>query len=374
LCVKLCTDDVPNTTPEAEPHWTRVEAFNVHTSAADPALNFLPEGYAGLPAQSYVFGGDVALFGNCPLFNSAAPSNPLKFRYLVAEWSWAGGGDGTAGVMPSVPPTAPPVPLAPNASWRILPMSNGPMPLGEIFYNDGLNPLASVAVRPPPDAQGFVTLAGFSVNAPMAGGGSTLLTVATSNFLRSGLLGYMDSVAVTSAHPARFPAWGNDKLQAGRALAPAEREPIRRYRIIFEVRDATTDTALFVDTLDSIVLDNTASVALLNIAELMANACNPIMGLTEIHTLYTLDHPHLRDFSLTINNNNGNVHPAPPMPSGTFPPVNYVFRGAASGPAGAGNAVNISADPVCAYSLNMGWMTRHYVTGPQSRQVLYCKE
>lgn len=67
---------------------------------------------------------------------------------------------------------------------------------------------------------------------------------------------------------------------------------------MFEVRDAVTDATLFIDTLDSLVLDNTPSVALLNIAELMANACNPIMG----------------------------------------------------------------------------WVTRHYVTGSQSRQVLYCKD
>ena len=374
LCVQLCTDDVPNTTPEADPHWTRVEAFNVHPSIFDPALNFLPEGYAGLASQSYVFGGGVALFGNCPLFNAAAPTHPLKFRFLIAEWTWAGGGDGTAGVMPTVPPIAPPSPLAPNATWRILPMTNGALPLGDIYYNDGLNPLANVPVRPTPDVDGFITLAGFSVNAPLSGGGTVLLSVSTANFLRSGLLGYMDSAAVTSTHASRFPAWGNDKLQAGRALTAAEKEPIRRYRIIFEVRDATTNTAMFTDTLDSIVLDNTPSVALLNIAELMANACNPIMGLTEIHALFTLDHPHLRSYSMTIDNNNGNVHPAPPMPNGAFPPVDYFFRGAASGPTGPSNAVNISADPVCAYSLNLSWVTRHYVTGTQSKQVLYCKE
>jgi hypothetical protein len=377
LCVKLCTDDVPNTTPEADPHWTRVEAFNVHPSMLDPALNFLPEGYAGLASQSYVFGGAVALFGNCPLFNAAAPSNPLKFRFLIAEWQWTGGGDGTAGVMPTVAPAAPPSPLAPNATWKIMPMTNGPMPLGDIYYNDGANPLASVPVRPVPDVDGFVTLAGpsgFSVNAPMSGGGTTLLHVTTANYLRSGLLGYLDSTAVTSVHASRFPAWGNDKLQAGRAPTAAESEPIRRYRIIFEVRDATTNKAIFTDTLDSIVLDNTPSVALLNISELMANACNPIMGLTEIHALFTLDHPHLRSYSMTIDNNNGNVHSAPPMPNGAFPPVNYFFRGAASGSAGPSNAVNISADPVCAYSLNLTWMTRHYITGTQSRQVLYCKE
>lgn len=55
------------------PRWTRVEAFNVHASAADPALNFLPEGYAGLPTQCFVFGGGVALFGNGPVA-ATAPS------------------------------------------------------------------------------------------------------------------------------------------------------------------------------------------------------------------------------------------------------------------------------------------------------------
>lgn len=374
LCVKLCTDDVPNTDPEKEPHWTRVEAFNVHPQAADPAHNFGAEGYAGLASQSYVFGGAVALFGNCPLFNAAAPANALKFRFLVAEWQWPGGGDGTAGVMPSLPPAAPPSPLAPNAVWRVMPVANDDLPLGDLYYNDGINPLASVAVRPAPDAEGFITLAGTAVNAPLPGGGSVLINVTQANFLRSGLLAYMDSAAITSAHAPRFPAWGNDKSQAGRVLTSAEREPIRRYRVIFEVRDAGTNAVLFSDSLDSIVLDNTPSVGLLNIAELLADACNPIMGLTAIHGLFTLDHPHLRQYTLTIDNNNGNVHAAPPLPNGAFPPVDFFFRGAASGAAGPGNAIDISADPVCAYSLNLNWTTRRYLTGNQSRQTLYCKE
>jgi hypothetical protein len=381
LCVTLCTDNVPTSTPEADPHWTRVEAFNVHPSVFDPASNFLPEGYAGLASQSYVFGGAVALFGNCPLFNAAAPSHSLKYRFLIAEWQWSGGGDGTAGVMPAVPPAAPPSPLAPNAVWKIMPTTNGALPLGDIYYNDGVNPLASVPVRPAPDGAGFIKLIDplFVINAPLSGGGTTPLTVASNDFLRSGLLGYMDTAAITSAHASRFPAWGNDKSQAGRAPTAAESEPIRRYRVIFEVRDATTDTAIFTDTLDSIVLDNTPSVALLNITELMENACNPITGLAEIHALFTLDHPHLRDYHLSISNNNGLVHGAPPMPSGAFSPPppqsSYFFRGGTSGTvAGPANAVNISADPVCAYSLNMTWVTRHYVTGTQSLQVLYCKE
>ena len=151
-----------------------------------------------------------------------------------------------------------------------------------------------------------------------------------------------------------------------------------RYRLRFEVRDATTLATLYTDTLDSIVIDNRNVIWALDLEELRVNACNPLAGSASAHILYTLDHPHLRWFNIQISNNNGLVHSAPPLPNGSFlPGPNFFFRGGAGGPHQPANnggfAVDISADPVCAYTVVMSWQTREYLTSGVSTQILYCK-
>ena len=60
---------------------------------------------------------------------------------------------------------------------------------------------------------------------------------------------------------------GLPKSDAGRSLTTTEQEPIRRYRVRFEVRDATTLATIFTDTLDSIVIDNRNHWAAPNLRE-----------------------------------------------------------------------------------------------------------
>ena len=120
-------------------------------------------------------------------------------------------------------------------------------------------------------------------------------------------------------------------------------------------------------------------IVALNLVELQANACNPLGGAAQAHVQYTLDHPHLRHFDVTIWNNSGTVHPPPAhsgsptvaMPSGDFTAGSFFFRGGASGTGGV--AVNISGDPPCAYSVTLSWLTRHWQASTQSASILYCK-
>ncbi|HEY9834045.1 MAG TPA: hypothetical protein V6D26_26065 [Stenomitos sp.] len=392
FCVDLCVQPgqiVP--TPEQTPHWLRVEGFKVHPSTSDPASNFLPEGYAGLPENSFTFGGNIALYGNCPRKNIAPPNNPLKYRFRIAEWSWVGGGDGDAGILPTIPP--PPPPPAPSAQWQVVKVG-GRTWVGDVIYDDGVNPFAYAPVyitTADQDAEGWIKLEGKAVTVPLAGGGTRTEFVSDTTFIRSGLLMSMDSMAVSNAHSSRRPAWASDATQAGRSLLPTEQEPIRRYRMIFEVHEEM-GAVVFTDSLDSIVIDNSAPVVLLNLEELLMSACNPLAGLTDIHVRYTVDHPHLRYFTVEISNNTGTFHAAPPappapapvppppvdMPRGDFfPPLNYLFRGGASGPnppSGAGGyAVNIASDPKCAYRVKLKWLTRRLYTSVQSTEILYCK-
>ena len=46
------------------------------------------------------------------------------------------------------------------------------------------------------------------------------------------------------------------KADAGRSLLTAEKEPVRRYKLQFDVRDAVTQAPLPGDVLESIILDN----------------------------------------------------------------------------------------------------------------------
>jgi hypothetical protein len=370
FCVELCSDEVQPGDVEHIPHWQQVEIFDIHPFPSGSATGFSAEGYAGGPANSYVFGGGVTLKGNCPLRNIAAPANPLEYRFLIGEWTWPGGADD---------PTALPT-VAPASMTAVTQVAA--THVGYVFYTNafGFSDSAQVIIEPGdllPD--GWIRVDNKAVTVDMRDGTTSVVNVNSSNFLRTFDLFVLNSPAITSAHPAKLPG-GLPILSAGRSLTTAEREPIRRYRLTFEVRDGVSLAAVATDTLDSIVLDNSHVAVALDLEELRTNACSPVSAGT-VHILYTVDHPHLRFFSLGISNNTGGVHPPPPLPTGSFvppPPTNnYLFRGGAGGPHQPGNnggfAVNVSADASCAYRVVLSWQTRHYLSSATSTDRLYCK-
>jgi hypothetical protein len=369
FCVELCTDKLPvpePTGPEKTPHWQKVDDFNIHPFAPNPASAFSLEGYAGGPANAYVLGGGVPLRGNCPLRNAANPANALQYRFRIGEWTWPGGGDGDASAMPTVAPGS----LNPVRQIH-------PSEVGWVFYNDGVNPFASASVvvtSADMDADGWIKVDGKIVTVPMDDGTTTTVTVTPANFLRTDLLVNLNSEAVTAAHPERLPG-GLPKADAGRSLTLAEQEPIRRYRLQFQVRDSVSHALVAVDTLSAVILDNSDVRLALDLEELRTNACNPVS--TAIHILYTVDHPHLASFSLGISNNNGGIHPPPPLPAGAFAPGGFFFRGGAGGPHQVANdggfAVDVSGDPPCAYRVVLRWQTRRYHDPGHSTDILYCK-
>lgn len=368
FCVELCSDEVQPPDVEHIPHWQQVEIFDIHPFPS--ATGFSAEGYAGGPANFYVFGGGVTLKGNCPLRNVAAPANPLEYRFLIGEWTWPGGVDD-----PTALPTVAPAGMA--AVTQIASTH-----IGYVFYTNGngLPDSAPVYIGPAdllPD--GWIRVDNKAVTVDMRDGTTSVVNINSANFLRTFDLFVLNSPVITSAHPAKLPG-GLPILDAGRSLTTAEREPIRRYRLTFEVRDGVSLAAVATDTLDSIVLDNSPVALALDLEELRTNACNPVSAGT-VHILYTIDHPHLKFFSLGISNNNGGVHPPPALPAGNFvpppPTSNYLFRGGAGGPHQPANnggfAVNVAADPSCAYRVALSWQTRHYLSNATSTDRLYCK-
>jgi len=376
LCVDLCTDKVVVGDPETVPHWLQVEVFDIHPTPGTLGSHFSVEGYAGDPTTgAYVFAGGVTLKGNCPLTNIAT-GNPLEYRFKIGEWTWSGTPDDPT-TLPSVAPGSL-APVTQIASTHV----------GYVFYTDGNGFAASfpVDVGATDNVDGWIKLQGRPVTVPMYNppGSTAVINIDHTNFIRTFDLFVLNSPAITTAHPAKLPGL-LPHADAGRSLTTTEQEPIRRYALAFEVRDAVTLAALPGDQLDSVILDNSPVIVQLDLEELRANACNPLAGAANAHILYTVDHPHLRSFNVTIANNGGQVHPPPAfsgspttaMPSGAFVAGDFFFRGGAGGPhlstGNGGVPVPIGADPSCAYVVTLGWQTRIWNDPGHSTPILYCK-
>jgi hypothetical protein len=373
FCVELCTEQVIGP-PDHYPHWNKVWEFSVNPDAGQVGSQFSAEGYAGGGSSSYVFGDSnyksgVLLRGNCPLTNVADPTHALQYRFVIGEYTWSTSPDD-----PTTIPSVAPAGLNPVTQIR-------PTTIGYVYYTDGLGvygPADVVITSADLDAQGWVSpILGRNVTVDMHNGGTSVVTITEGNFLRTDELIVLNSSVITAAHAPKLPG-GLPKSDAGRALANGEKEPIRRYQLQFEVKDGSSGTTIFTDTLSSIILDNSPVILALDLEELRTNACNPVGGASSIHVLYTVDHPHLHDFSMAISNNGGTVHGAPPMPSGSFlPGPNFFFRGGNGGPHNGSNtggfAQNVAGDPPCAYSVSLAWSTRQYLTSGTSTQILYCK-
>lgn len=372
FCVRLCSDKVIGT-PDQHPHWNKVWEFSTFPDAGQPGSQFSVEGYAGGASSSFVFGdanyrGGVLLRGNCPLSNLAAPSNALQYRFVIGEYTWSS--------FPDDPATVPPV--APAALHPVTQIR--PTTIGYVYYTDGngvFGPADVVVTSADLDPDGWITILGHNVTVDMHDGTTASVPITAGNFLRSDELTVLNSSVLTAAHAPKLAA-GLPKPEAGRALTTAEKEPIRRYQLRFEVRDAVTLASVATHVLSSIILDNTPVIWQLDLEELRTNACNPLGGAASVHVLYTVDHPHLHSFSLAISNNSGTVHGAPPMPHGSFlPGPNLMFRGGNSGPHNASNtggfAQAIGGDLPCAYSCSLSWSTRQYLTSGTTTQILYCK-
>lgn len=354
FCIELCTDAIVPPDADEIPHWERVEGFEVDT-------DFSPEGYAG--AGSLVMNDNVDLHGNMPLVN-AVNGKALKYRFVVGAWTWPGGVEDPS-TLPSIPP----------ADGDLVPITSlGKSTAGYIYYTDanGDPSSAPVIVKSSDlDGDGCITLLGFQVSVDMHDGTTALRTVTEDNFVGSYLLMKFDSHMVT---PAPYDVLDNLGLAAaGSAVAAGDRAPIRRFKLRFQVYDfdATVNKTASNKTLDSLVIDNSPVRFALHVTELAADLCNPISN--NVHILYTIDHPHLRYCRVTIENNSGVVHDAPPLPTGTFS-GNLFFRGAESG--AAGFPVDVTGDPPCAYAVKLAWRTRHYHGNrddSRSTQILYCK-
>lgn len=353
-CIELCSDQLAGADPDEVPHWERVEDLEVDT-------DFSSEGYGGV--DLLVMHDCIELGGNMPLKN-IANGKAIKYRFLIGAWTWPGVED------PAVMPAISPVDADLVAVKSICPTK-----VGYIYYSDGHGDPRSAPVTIQSsdlDGDGCITLLGTIVTVDMHDGTTSDLAVTEHNFVGAYLLMTLNSTAYT---PAPYDV--NQHLglaAAGTAVAVADRAPIRRFKLRFQVYDfdQAVDKVSDNKTLNALVIDNSPVKYALNLIELAGNLCNKIIN--DVHILYTIDHPHLSYFKVTIENNGGMVHNAPPLPDGSFG-GNLFFRGGESGVAGF--PVNVAADPVCAYVVKLSWQTRHYPHDTRwigtHTQILYCK-
>nr|WP_321469170.1 hypothetical protein [uncultured Desulfobulbus sp.] len=353
FCIELCTDQVQPPDAEELPHWERVEEFEVDT-------DFSTEGFAG--SGSLVMHDCIDLHGNMPLTN-IANGKALKYRFLIGAWTWPGAENPT--VLPSIAP----------ADTDLVPVKSiCNSTVGYIYYSDAYGDPRSAPViigSSDLDGDGCLTLLGKMVQVDMHDGTTANVAITEHNFVGAYLLMTMNSHVHT---PAPYDVLRYLGLAAaGTAVPVADRAPIRRFKLRFQVYDfdQVVDQVTDSKTLDALVIDNSPVKYALHLTELMGDLCNKITN--DVHVLYTIDHPHLRSFSVTIENNGGVIHPAPPLPHGAFG-GGFFFRGGESG--GAGVAVNVAGDPVCAYAVKLSWQTRHYHSNrghSRYTQILYCK-
>ena len=367
-CVELCSTKFTPETP-IPPVWLQLEDFDVHPAHPTVGAQFSDKGYAGDPSAAYVFGGDIPLRGKCPL-SDVVTGNALEYRFTIGAWTWAGGDP--AASLPSVPPTAAMMePVTQIARTTV----------GYILYADanGIGRWGPVYVTAADSTDGWIKLLGRPVSVPMYDGTDAIFPLTQANFAPGFDLLRMHSEGITpppanAANPPRLTSL--PVAEAGRSLDVVERQPVRRYAMAFEVRDAQSKAMVHSDTLSAVVLDNTPVISALALEELLAVACKPLTTNTLVHLLFTVEHPHLKWYEITISRNSGLVHSAPPLPTDAFA-GNVLFRGGAGGahlPSGLGGVpVDITNDLPCSYRVRLSWTTRHYHGGSGYTEVLYCR-
>ncbi|MDZ7693355.1 MAG: hypothetical protein U5K69_19935 [Balneolaceae bacterium] len=354
FCAGVLCWDAPVPDPTEQPHWERIENLEV-------PVDFDTDGYAG--SNKWVMNDTLDLHGNMPLRNPVT-NNPLKYRFLIGAWDWPGGSEDPS-TLPSVAPG--------NSELEPIPDSSVVnSKVGYIYYTDALGDTWSEPVfidSSDLDLDGCVTLLGKSVTVDMHDGTTSTVTVNESNFIGSYRLLRFNTHYLTS--PPHNHTEDLGRSFAGQAVDVGDQEPVRRYRVRFQVFDAgdTVNNTKNNKTLSAVVIDNSPVKHALQLKELTSDTCKKISD--QVTILYTLDHPHMNSFNIKIKNNDGLVHD--PTPSANSWSGNLFFRGGNSGSGGI--VVNTKNDPPCAYTVMLNWNTRHYHGGRgsgQFEQILYC--
>lgn len=290
LCVKLCSEiNVITENETFDSAWTGFgDSFSA--SFGSGVQDFDADGYAG--SGKYVLYSTVALTGQAPL--KAASGNRIKYRFRISDVTTPNNAASPADV---------------NFN-KIIGVTPGLFAASQVLKLDKKVPTGSLDSIPVISAQ-----ADFDANGWFDATNAIERTLTTNGFAIGdlSLFKIIESDTLISLDTNKLTSQPNvPNTAAGVAVAAANLIDIEKFAIRFEIGELLPDGSIAIQaangkTLNSVIMNNNGVHLKLAIKELEETTlCTPIKG--DVHSKYTVYHPHIQSFSMNLNNNSLTVN------------------------------------------------------------------
>jgi hypothetical protein len=315
LCTKLCSEVsvIPSDDTNFPSAWTGIgERFNsVFGLGPD---DFDANGFAG--AEKYALYGVINLTGQAAL--KSAANRPIEYRFLVSHVTTPNNA-----ASPAIGNFTKIVGVTPN-----LFASSTVIVLNKISSDPSLPSVIKVKSHQNDfDTEGWFDV-NKSINRTLINLGLTPAHLSSYQIIEEDTLISLNTAALTTA-----PSVPDGAADAGEAIPAANKIPIEKIAIRFEIRESITNNPILGSgrTLNSIVVNNNPVFMKLAIKELIETTlCSPISG--DVHVNYTVYHPHLavNSTSLTIRKNSesteNNITITPFMDGSSMPSIDEIVK------------------------------------------------
>ena len=340
LCVNLCSKiNVITGNETFDSAWT---GFGTRFSASYGTgyKDFDADGYAG--SDKNVLFSTVDLTGQAPLKSSLG--NRIKYRFRISHVTTpnnaASPADGNFSKIIGVTPNL-------FAESTVLTLDKK-VPTG---INDTLDVVSDQADF---DAQGWFDVTN-AVERTLIANGYGISDLSLFKIIEADTLITLNTTALTTQPNVPDTA-------AGVPIAPANLIAIEKIAIRFEIGELTSGGTINIQptngkTLNSVIINNNSVFMKLAIAELEATGlCNPISG--NVHAKYTVYHPHIQSFSMTLRNNSNTVNRG--INDGLFMPLGGNQNPSVTGHANLSLPINNPPNDMtrCTYILKLFAQTR----------------
>lgn len=267
--VELCVEP-PDWSPQDITLWNRIGFHAVPNAPGAAGLN-------DFDADGFVDSGKLAFYKGIDFNGQLSQTylgQPVSYRFLFAEWS-----DMT---------TAPALPAdyQPLTSTHIT-----SHPYGAIRVVTGPNPLTDFTLNylpPTPDAQGWIDV---SQHPDFVRPENRLIRLDTTTLVP----------AISKSGPST--------AGAGDPVPAANQDRPRKFSFMLQVRAGAVTYQHPVPV--PIHINNSAVYARFDLQQLTSNSCNPIApqpsGDIEVNPMYTVGHPYLSSFSVTLQRQGGTL-------------------------------------------------------------------
>ena len=301
LCVNLCSKiNVIDVNETFDSSWTGFgDSFSA--SYGTGVQDFDAEGYAG--AGKHVLYSVVALTGQAPL--KAASGNRIKYRFLISDVTTPNNAASPAdanftkiiGVTPGL-----------FAASQVL-------KLDKKVHTGTLDELPVFSDATDFDADGWFDATN-AIERTLVNNGYAISDLSLFKIIDSDTLLSLNTTALTSQPNV-------PDAPAGVPVSVANQIAIEKVAIRFQIGELMSNGTINIQpsngkTLNSVIMNNNPAYLKLAITELEnSNLCTPINGA--VHAKYTVYHPHLQSFKMTIRKNSSIIPDN--ITDGTFMPL-----------------------------------------------------